>query len=84
MSAILLYCSKCQIALKGESGYKRCLICGTKLIKILDPNIKCPTCNSNNIVPVTQTKREFSAFLFGIANPTARAQFECKNCGYKW
>ena len=84
MGAYCLYCSHCKIALKEESGYRKCLLCGTKLIRIVNPDIMCPTCKSKNVMPVTQTRREFSALLFGIANPTARAQFECKNCGYKW
>lgn len=45
---------------------------------------KCPTCGSTDIVPVSGIRRDLAQTAFGIANPTARAQFRCKNCGYKW
>ena len=84
MADFSLYCSKCKIVLDGNSGYRRCLICGTMLIKIAKPGVECPTCHSQEVVPVSQARRSLSAWAFGIGNPTARAQFECKNCGYKW
>ena len=45
---------------------------------------KCPTCGSTNLKSVSGVKRDLAQTAFGIANPTARAQFQCKNCGYKW
>lgn len=45
---------------------------------------KCPTCGSTDIVPVSGIRRDLAQTAFGIANPTARAQFKCNNCGYKW
>lgn len=45
---------------------------------------KCPTCGSTDIVSVSGIRRDLAQTAFGIANPTARAQFKCNNCGYKW
>lgn len=76
-------CTKCNKIYEVDA-LGVCPQCFNKLIPYSNNMPECPTCHSKNIVSVSQTKREFSAFLFGIANPTARAQFECKNCGYKW
>lgn len=86
MSAFDLYCPKCKIVLNGNSGYKKCMICGSKLLTVANTDVKleCPTCHSNKVIPVSQTRRSLNRWAFGINNPTARAQFECKNCGYKW
>ena len=78
-----MYCKNCHKIYKNHYPGGVCVECLTPLIPYSNAP-KCPTCHSYNIVSISQTKREFSAFLFGIANPTARAQFECKNCGYKW
>lgn len=49
------------------------------------PNIpKCPTCSSTNIKSISGLKRGLHGYLFGIFSPTSLAQFECKDCGYKW
>lgn len=45
---------------------------------------KCPTCGSTDIVSVSGIRRDLAQTAFGLANPTARAQFKCNNCGYKW
>ena len=45
---------------------------------------KCPTCNSTNIKKISITKRAVHGYAFGLLSKTARSQFECKNCGYKW
>lgn len=44
----------------------------------------CPTCGSTNIQKISLTKKAAGAGLFGIFSKTARSQFECKDCGYKW
>ena len=44
----------------------------------------CPTCGSHNIRKIGYAERGFAAGLFGFVSPTARSQFECKDCGYKW
>lgn len=45
---------------------------------------KCPTCGSINIQKISSVSRITSAAMFGFFSKTARSQFECKNCGYKW
>lgn len=45
---------------------------------------KCPTCGSTNIQKISATKKAAGAIGFGLFSKTAKSQFECKNCGYKW
>lgn len=45
---------------------------------------KCPTCGSTNIQKISVTSKAVGASLFGIFSKTARSQFKCRNCGYKW
>lgn len=45
---------------------------------------KCPTCGSENIKKVSSTAKVAGALTFGLFSKTARSQFCCKNCGYKW
>lgn len=45
---------------------------------------KCPTCSSTNIKQISFTKRAVHSVAFGIFSKTARSQFQCGNCGYKW
>lgn len=45
---------------------------------------KCPTCQSTNIKKISDTKRAVHGLAFGLFSKTARSQFECNNCGYKW
>ena len=46
--------------------------------RISSPNVpKCPTCGSTNI-------KKISSLAFGLFSKTARSQFECLNCHYKW
>ena len=50
-----------------------------------DKNIpKCPTCQSSKIKKISGVKRVVHGYAFGLFSKTARSQFECKNCGYKW
>ena len=44
----------------------------------------CPTCNSTNIKRISTASKAVGVGLFGIFSKTARSQFECKDCGYKW
>lgn len=44
----------------------------------------CPTCGSTNIKKISATSKFMGAIGFGLFSKTARSQFECKNCGYKW
>lgn len=45
---------------------------------------KCPTCSSTNIKRISSFKRGVHGLAWGLLSKTARSQFECKNCGYKW
>ncbi len=45
---------------------------------------KCPTCKSTDIKKITATSKIAGAIGFGLLSKTAKSQFECKNCGYKW
>lgn len=45
---------------------------------------RCPTCGSTNIEAIDAFVRGAALGLFGVASKTARSQFCCKNCGYKW
>lgn len=50
-----------------------------------NPNVpKCPTCGSTNISKISNLRRGIHGATFGLFSKTARSQFECKNCGYKW
>ena len=45
---------------------------------------RCPTCGSEKIHKLSAATRGVSLGLFGLASKTARSQFVCENCGYKW
>lgn len=46
--------------------------------------IKCPTCNSTKVKRISSTAKVAGAVAFGLLSKTARSQFRCENCGYKW
>lgn len=45
---------------------------------------KCPTCGSTNVKKISVTAKVIGAVGFGLFSKTARSQFKCDNCGYKW
>lgn len=45
---------------------------------------KCPTCNSTNVKKISTMSKVTGATMFGLFSKTARSQFQCNNCGYKW
>ncbi len=45
---------------------------------------KCPTCSSTNIEKISSFDKTAGAVLFGLFSKTAKSQFKCRNCGYKW
>lgn len=53
--------------------------------KIVEQNIpKCPTCSSTNIEKISSFDKAAGVVMFGLFSKTARSQFKCRNCGYKW
>lgn len=45
---------------------------------------KCPTCGSTNINKISAASKFTGATLFGLFSKTAKSQFQCGSCGYKW
>lgn len=45
---------------------------------------KCPTCGSTNVKKISTVSKVAGASMFGLFSKTARSQFKCGNCGYKW
>lgn len=45
---------------------------------------KCPTCGSTNVKKISVASKVVGAGLFGLFSKTAKSQFECSSCGYKW
>lgn len=53
--------------------------------KTVEKNIpKCPTCQSTNIKKISGTKKVLHGIAFGLLSNTARSQYICNDCGYKW
>lgn len=48
------------------------------------PQIKCPTCGSTNVKKISVASKTVGAGLFGLFSKTAKSQFQCSSCGYKW
>lgn len=72
---------------KREEIEKQQRIQNEKQIKYKQNSInipKCPTCSSTNIRKISTTRKVAGAIGFGLLSKTAKSQFECKNCGYKW
>lgn len=50
-----------------------------------NPNIPtCPTCHSTNIKKISLAKGYLHWRMFGFFSKTARSQYHCQNCDYKW
>ena len=45
---------------------------------------RCPTCGSTSIERISTAAKAAGAFTFGLFSKTAKSQFRCKRCGYKW
>lgn len=45
---------------------------------------KCPTCGSTNIQKISVISKTVGAVAFGLFSKTAKSQFKCLNCDYKW
>lgn len=46
--------------------------------------LRCPTCNSTKVKKISATSKVIGASMFGLFSKTARSQFKCEQCGYKW
>ena len=46
--------------------------------------LRCPTCSSTKIKRISTTSKAVGAFMFGLFSKTAKSQFCCEHCGYKW
>ena len=44
----------------------------------------CPTCGSTNVQKISGLSRAAHGYMFGLFSKTAKSQFCCKNCGYKF
>lgn len=44
----------------------------------------CPNCNSTNIKKISSSAKVAGALAFGLFSKTAKSQFKCNDCGYKW
>lgn len=60
------------------------IVLASKIHQSSKNTTKCPTCNSTNISKISALKKATHAFAFGLFSNTAKSQFVCKNCGYKW
>lgn len=45
---------------------------------------KCPTCSSTDVKKIGSISKVAGAVTFGIFSKTAKSQFKCNSCGYKW
>lgn len=48
------------------------------------PQIHCPTCGSTNVKRISAASKVAGAYAFGLFSKTAKSQFKCGDCGYKW
>ena len=49
-----------------------------------DNILRCPTCGSIKVKKISATSKVIGASMFGLFSKTARSQFKCEQCGYKW
>ena len=76
-------CNLCEEKLVSEAVYSNRMSAARQKAK--EANIpKCPTCGSNNIEKISSFNKAAGAVMFGVLSKTARSQFKCRNCGYKW
>ena len=91
----IFYCYKCGKSREVDYNVDICPVCKSQLTTPLvkernfntqpQSNVpKCPTCGSVNIKRISLLNRAVHGYAFGLFSTTARSQFKCKNCGYKW
>lgn len=87
----LKICSKCNISIKDALGL--CVILRkegrvpetyscTNIMSECRPH--CPTCGSTNIKKISTSAKVAGAVAFGLFSKTAKSQFVCNNCGFKF
>jgi len=76
------FCKKCN-KIYPKTSLITCP-CETKLIPYTENIPRCPTCHSADIDKIPGMKKALHGYSFGLLSKTARCQFECNNCGYKW
>ena len=75
-------CKTCEEILVSEAVYSNRLSNARRASNSHIP--KCPTCSSTNIEKISSFDKAAGAVMFGLFSKTARSQFKCRNCGYKW
>ena len=89
-----LFNSRDEILAKENAKYDQTMKIGNAIRQGANPktvfqtggqNIpKCPTCGSSNIKKISTASKIAGATMFGLFRRTAKSQFKCENCGYKW
>lgn len=69
--------TRAQVEAEKEAAYKA-------MLQSKPDTPKCPTCGSTNISKISTATRAAHGFAFGLFSSTARSQFKCNACGYKW
>ena len=95
----ILFCNKCDRSREVDNNTNICPVCKSQLQSCNvknkrftsptqhqpQPNIpRCPTCGSTNIKMISSLNRAVHGYAFGLFSKTARSQFCCQNCSYKW
>lgn len=70
--------------LKEKEGEEKVSLYDIKLAAKNQCTAKCPACGSTNVHKISGIKKAVHGYAFGLFSKTARSQFECNNCGYKW
>lgn len=89
-----LFNSRDEILAKENAKYDQAMKIGSAIRQGADPKTafknngenlpKCPTCGSSNIKKISTASKIAGATMFGLFSKTAKSQFKCDNCGYKW
>lgn len=78
-----VFCKKCGRTFPVDF-FNLCPHCRTELLPVGANVPQCPTCHSYNVDRISDLSRGIHAAAFGLFSSTARSQFKCNNCGYKW
>lgn len=73
-----------EILAKQSAEFNAKMAIGKAILEEKGRMPKCPTCGSTNIQKISVASKAGGAFLFGLFSQTARSQFKCENCGYKF